>query len=316
MTRPLLDHPSAVIVVGPTASGKSDVAMALAAAAPDGEIVAADSMQVYRRMDIGTGKPTADDRRAVVHHGLDLVDPASDFTVAEYVAAVDPRVRSLLARGGRPVVVGGTGLYLRALTDVLDIPGRWPVVRAALETELGRVGAAALHARLADLDPNAASRIEPDNSRRTIRALEVTLGGGRRFSDYGPGLDTYPSLAATIIGLRWPRHILRARIAARVRSMLAAGWLDEADALRHEPLSRSARHALGYAELFAHLRGECSLDAATDDIVLRTGQFAVRQERWFRRDPRIRWIDIDRDPVAEVRHHLDANLAGRRPPTN
>jgi tRNA dimethylallyltransferase len=289
-----------LVILGPTASGKSDAAMALARRHPDIELVAVDAMQVYRRMDIGTAKPTPADRAAVVHHCVDLVDAADEFTVADFAAAATSALAEIADRRHRAVLVAGTGLYLRSITDPMEVPGRWPHVRAELEASMMAEGPAALHRRLASLDPVAASKMDPGNSRRIVRALEVTLGSGRPFSSFGPGLDTYPPIDFVQIGLRWSRPVLARRIAERVRSMVALGLLDEVRSLAEGTVSRTARQALGYKELFDHLDGRCSLDEAIDTIITRTRQFAVRQERWFRRDPRIRWIDIDDDPVAAV----------------
>jgi tRNA dimethylallyltransferase len=253
-------------------------------------------MQVYRHMDIGTAKPTPADRAAVVHHCLDLVEPVESFTVADYRRAHDA---ALLSIDGAAVLVGGTGLYVTAVIDRLELPGEWPDVRAELDaTAATPAGLAELWHRLQALDPAAAGRIEPGNVRRIVRALEVTLGSGRPFSSFGPGVTAHPPTDAVLIGLRWPRPVLTERVAARVTAMMEAGLLDEVRAL--PPLSRTARQALGYKELLDHLERGQPLDEAIAAIVLRTRQFAVRQERWFRRDPRIRWFDIDRDPVAEV----------------
>jgi tRNA dimethylallyltransferase len=290
------------VILGPTASGKSDVAMAFARRASGVEIVAVDAMQVYRRMNIGTAKPTPQETAAVPHHGIDLVEPSEAFTVAAFVGSASAALAGIAERGGRAVPVAGTGLYLRSLTDPMEMPGQWPTVRAALEERVGGEGAEALHAQLVVLDPLAASRMEPSNARRVVRALEVTLGSGRPFSSFGPGLQQYPLTSFTQVGLRWPRDVLSRRIAERVQRMMAAGLLAEVAGLLAEPLplSPTARQALGYKELIAHLEGEVSLDEAVATIVLRTRQFAVRQERWFRRDPRIRWVDVEHDPVAEV----------------
>ena len=299
----------ALVVLGPTASGKSDVAMAVAAGgaavppmAPRMEIVAVDAMQVYRHMDIGTAKPTTDDRAAVPHHLIDLVDPDHDFAVADFVVAGTTALSDIVGRGARPLLVGGTGLYLRSLTDPMEIPGRWPEVRATLEARLLEEPVEALHAELAALDPGAAAKMEPSNARRVVRALEVCIGSGRRFSSFGPGLDTYPPVPFVQVGLRWPRALLAERIERRVHRMLEAGLVAEvADLLERFPqLSRTARQALGYKEIIEHLDGRVTLDEAVAEVVLRTRQFAVRQERWFRRDPRIRWLDIHDDPVAEA----------------
>ena len=282
-----------VVVLGPTASGKSDVAMAAARAVPGTEIVAVDAMQVYRGMDIGTAKPTRADQRAVPHHGIDLVAPDVDFTVADYRRSYEQAVDAI---DGRPLLVAGTGLYLSAVIDRLDLPGRWPTVRA----ELATVETPALWARLDDLDPAAAARIGAGNRRRIERALEVTIGSGRPFSSFGPGLQAYPPTEAALLGLRWPRDVLARRIEQRVATMIAAGLVAEVTELAARGMSRTARQALGYKEVLAHLHGEVTLDEAVALIVTRTRQFAVRQERWFRRDPRVRWFDIDCDPVAEV----------------
>ena len=291
-----------LVILGPTASGKSDVAMAFALRSPGAEIVAVDAMQVYRRMNIGTAKPTQHDMASVPHHGIDLDEPSDESAVADFARSASAALVDVAARGGRAILVAGTGLYLRSLTDPMEMPGQWPTVRTSLEERASAEGAEVLHAELVLLDPLAASRMEPSNARRVIRALEVTVGSGRPFSSYGPGLDQYPPVAFTQVGLRWPRSVLTQRIADRVERMMAAGLLAEVAALLAEPmpLSRTARQALGYKELTSHLEGELSLDEAVDSIVLRTRQFAVRQERWFRRDPRIRWVDIEHDPVAEV----------------
>ncbi len=276
--------------------------MAYASRRPDVEIVAVDAMQVYRRMDIGTAKPTAVDRQAVVHHGIDLVEPSQTYTVADFARATTPIVADIAGRGRQPVLVAGTGLYLRALTDPMTIPGQWPDVRAALEVRADTEGPLVLHAQLAELDAVAASRMEPSNARRVVRALEVILGSGRPFSSFGAGMNSYRPTNFTQVGLRWSRDALVVRIAERVRRMMAAGLLEEVAGLLSEPaaLSRTARQALGYKELIEHLEGKVALDAAVGAIVLRTRQFAVRQERWFRRDPRIRWITIEHDPVDEA----------------
>lgn len=276
--------------------------MAYAKARGNVEIVAVDAMQVYRRMDIGTAKPTSSDQLAVAHHGIDLVEPSQTYTVADFARVAAPAVADIASRGVRPLLVGGTGLYLRALTDPMTIPGQWPNVRATLELRALAEGAPALHAQLAELDPLAATRMEPSNVRRIVRALEVTLGSGRPFSSFGAGLTDYRPSNFVQVGLRWSRDALSERIAQRVEQMLAGGLVDEVARLLAEPaaLSRTARQALGYKELIEHLEGKTGLTEAVAAIVLRTRQFAVRQERWFRRDPRIRWVDIERDPVAEA----------------
>lgn len=255
------------------------------------EIVAVDAMQVYKRMDIGTAKPTMADRAAVVHHCLDLVEPSESFTATQFQAAANGSLDRIRDSGRRALIVGGTGLYLTALIDELTFPGEWPEIRAELEADSDTGG---LFARLASLDPVAASRIEPNNRRRIVRALEVCLGSGERFSDAGPGTATFPDNGIRQIGIRWPRAVLAERISRRVDQMVADGLVDEVRSLVGESptMSRTAAQALGYKEMIAHVRGEATLQQARDEVVLRTVQFAVRQERWYRRDPRIRWIDV------------------------
>ena len=255
-----------------------------------------DAMAVYRGMDIGTGTPTAAETAEVPCGGIDLVGAECDYSVGAYQAAARTVLAGADGRGVAVIAVGGTGLYVRAVVDDLTIPGRYPAVRAELEAE---ADTAALHERLRRNDPVAAERTGPANRRRIVRALEVTLGSGRPFSSYGPGLLSYGPTRFTQVGLRLPRHLLDARIAERYRAQLAGGFLEEVRRLREAPapLSATARQALGYRELLAHLDGRCSLTEATDEAVRRTRRFARRQERWFRRDPRIRWLDVRENPT-------------------
>jgi tRNA dimethylallyltransferase len=286
-----------VVILGPTASGKSDTAMAVARTT-NTEIVVCDAMQVYRGMDIGTAKPTLADRTEVPHHCVDLVEATERFTVSDYQLAARAAVTDITSRGANALVVAGTGLYLTALIDELEFPGEYPEVRRELD---GERRVETLYRRLEELDPLAASRIEPTNRRRIERALEVTIGSGKPFSSFGPGTGAYPDNGVTQIGILWPREVLAARVEARVHRMMEAGFLAEVKTLvESRALSHTARQALGYAELIDHLHGECSLDEAVSDIIVHTRQFAVRQERWFRRDPRIRWITVNEDPVAEI----------------
>ncbi|HEY5153798.1 MAG TPA: tRNA (adenosine(37)-N6)-dimethylallyltransferase MiaA [Acidimicrobiales bacterium] len=289
----------ALSIVGPTASGKSALALELARRHRDLELVSVDSMQVYRGMDIGTAKPTNVEQAEVPHHLIDLVDPDDEYTVSRFQDDLAVALASIAARGRRAVLVGGTGLYLRAATDGLEIPGRYPAVRADLEAESDTE---ALHRRLAGLDPVAAARMEPTNRRRVVRALEVTLGSGRPFSDYGPGMATYPPSAFPMVGLHRERDDLDARIAARYGEQVAAGFVAEVEALRARPggLSRTAGQALGYRELLQHLDGASTLEAAIDEAVTRTRRFARRQQRWFRRDPRLVWVEAGHNALVDV----------------
>jgi tRNA dimethylallyltransferase len=252
-------------------------------------------MQVYRGMDVGTAKPTPAERADVPHHLVDVADPWDDYTVGRFAADARTAVAGVTARGHRALLVGGTGLYLQSVVDDLQVPGRFPDVRAALEADPDTLG---LHRRLAAVDPVAAGRMEPTNRRRVVRALEVTIGSGRPFSSFGPGLDAYPPSPFLLVGVRLPHDVVAARIAARYRQQMHDGFLDEVRRLLADPrgLSRTARQALGYRELAAHVEDGVPLDEALDLAVRRTRRFARRQASWFRRDPRIRWLDGDDDP--------------------
>lgn len=271
--------------------------MAAAEQLGDVELISVDSMQVYRGMDIGTAKPTAEERQRIRHHCIDLVDATEEFTVADFKHAVQRALSEIHARGQRALLVGGTGLYHRVVIDEFDLPRRFPDVRAELERT---DDTAALHRRLVELDPEAAEKMEPENRRRVVRALEVTLGSGRRFSSFGPGVDVYPDSPVVQIALRRPREVLGRRIAERVHSMIESGLVEEVRALHDVGLSSTAAQGLGYKEIVSYLEGEIGQDEAIETIITRTRQFAVRQERWFRRDPRVRWIDVEHDPVAEA----------------
>ncbi len=293
---------TAVALVGVTASGKSETALEFALRRGDCEIVSVDSMCVYRGMDIGTSKPGPEARAAVPHHLLDLIDPDEDFTVTQFQQAAREALAGIARRGRHALLVGGTGLYLRVVVDDLEIPGRYPDVAAALEAELdeGRAGLADLYAHLADLDPLAATRMEPTNRRRVVRALEVTLGSGRPFSAFGPGLEAYPESGTAQVGLsRAPDEIDR-RIAARFQRMVEAGLVDEVRALAARPagISRTARQALGYREILAHVESGAPLTDCLDEAVRRTRQFARRQASWFRRDPRVGWAGSGAEALA------------------
>ena len=293
---------SGVIVlslVGPTATGKSAVALDLARRYPDLELVSVDSMQVYRGMDVGTAKPTAGEQAEVPHHLIDLVEPDEDYTVSRFQTDMAEALADIASRQHRAVLVGGTGLYLRAAIDGLEIPAQYLEVRVELERELDT---ATLHQRLVELDPVAAGRMEPTNRRRVLRALEVTIGSDRPFSSYGPGMGTYPPLAFPLVGLDRDREDLDARIVARYQKQLDQGFLAEVQALRDRPrgLSRTAGQALGYRELLAYLDGEGTLDEAIDIAVARTRRFARRQQRWFRRDPRLVWVDAGHNALASI----------------
>ena len=274
--------------------------MAVASQRDDIDIVSVDSMQVYRHMNIGTAKPTRDEQQNVNHHLIDIVDPSEEFTVAMFQERLEDALVSITGSGRTALLVGGTGLYHRAAVDGLDLAGSWPEIRTRLEEEATAHGTPAMHARLTQLDPVAAERMEPTNTRRVIRALEVIEGSGELFSSFGNGLEEYPHSEVHQVGLRWPREVLAQRIEQRVHDMMSNGFLQEVEHVLALQPSRTARQALGYKELIDHLEGRCSLDEAVETTITRTRQFAVKQERWFRRDPRIEWVDIEHDPAVEA----------------
>jgi tRNA dimethylallyltransferase len=292
-------------VVGPTASGKSAAAIALAGSL-DAEIVSVDSMLVYRGMDVGTAKPTPEQRARVPHHLLDLAEPSERFTVARFQSCARP----VLARVARPLLVGGSGLYFRAVVDELTFPPEDPVVRASLEAEADDLGADDLYRRLAATDPVAAARIEPGNVRRIIRALEVTAISGAPFSSFAAAWDRYDASRVRAAGIRIERDVLSRRIGERVLAMLERGWLDEVRGLMDRGFGAwlTATQAIGYAEIADHLDGGMSLDEAAERTVRRTKELARRQEAWFRRDPRIRWFDAGSEGAAAVVDELRGYL--------
>jgi tRNA dimethylallyltransferase len=290
-----------VVVLGSTASGKSDAAMTAAALQPKGSVhvIIADSMQVYKRMDIGTAKPSLADQALIPHHCLDVAEPNTRHTVAHYVENVAAARVAISNAGTSELIVGGTGLYVTAIVDGLDMPGEFPEIRAELEAN---EDTEAMFAQLLALDPEATTKMDPNNRRRLIRALEVCLGSGEKFSSFGEGIGSYSPTSTTLIGLRWDRDVLRARIAQRVNIMMERGLVEEVRSLLAEPngLAFTARQALGYKEMIEHLEGRWSLKEAVSATILRTQQFAIRQDRWFRRDPRIQWVDVHEDPIEEV----------------
>ncbi|HEY0807825.1 MAG TPA: tRNA (adenosine(37)-N6)-dimethylallyltransferase MiaA [Pseudonocardiaceae bacterium] len=283
-----------VAVVGPTATGKSDLGVALARIL-GGEVVNADAMQLYRGMDVGTAKLSETERQGVPHHLLDVLDVTETASVAAYQRHARRIVEDLLAAGRVPVVVGGSGLYVRALTDDLDFPGTEPAIRARLETELAEVGAATLHARLTGLDPVAADAILPGNGRRIVRALEVIELTGRPFSASLPQPGP-PRYGTVLIGLDRDTAALDERIEQRVATMFAHGFVDEVRALLPLGLreGRTASRALGYQQILAALDGDGDLIAARTETVRATRRFVRRQRSWFRRDDRLTWLDAAR----------------------
>ncbi|PRH78150.1 tRNA (adenosine(37)-N6)-dimethylallyltransferase MiaA [Streptomyces solincola] len=281
--------PRVIAVVGPTAAGKSDLGVFLAQRL-GGEVVNADSMQLYRGMDIGTAKLTPEERGGIPHHLLDVWDVTEAASVAEYQRMARAEIDRLLAEGRTPVLVGGSGLYVRGAVDALEFPGTDPAVRARLEAELEQHGPGALHARLAAADREAARAILPGNGRRIVRALEVIEITGRPFTANLPGPD---SVYDTVqIGVDVERPELDERITRRVDRMWEAGLVDEVHELAARGLreGRTASRALGYQQVLAALAGECTEDEAKAETVRATKRFARRQDSWFRRDPRVHWL--------------------------
>lgn len=292
--QPAIRNPQSVVaVVGPTAAGKTALSLALAQAL-GGEIVSADSRQIYRGMDIGTAKATAEEQARAPHHLLDIVDPDQILTLAEYQRLAYAAIADIHARGRLPLLVGGTGQYVRAVLEGWRIPevAPQPDLRAALEAEAAVHGAEALHARLAALDPIAAGRIDPRNVRRVIRALEVCLATGRPISELQT--KSPPPYVVAQIGVTRPRPELYARIDARVERMIAAGLVDEVRCLADAGYDWDlpAMTGLGYRQIGQYLRGEITLDEAIALIKRGTRRFVQQQYNWFRPgDPAIRWVD-------------------------
>ena len=290
--------PRVIAVVGPTAAGKSDLGVAIAQAL-NGEVVNADSMQLYRGMDIGTAKLTTGERQGVPHHLLDIWDVTEAASVAEYQRVARAEIDRLHAAGRTPVLVGGSGLYVRAAIDALDFPGTDPEVRARLEAELAEHGTGPLHARLAAVDPEAARAILPSNGRRIVRALEVVEITGRPFTANLPGHEAVYDTVQ--IGVDVPRPELDERITLRVDRMWEAGLVGEVRGLEKVGLreGRTASRALGYQQVLAALAGECTDQEARAETVRATKRFARRQDSWFRRDQRVHWLTARGKELAE-----------------
>jgi tRNA dimethylallyltransferase len=291
--------PPVVAVVGPTATGKTALAVALANRL-GGEVVNADSMQLYRGMDIGTAKPGLTERGGVPHHLLDLWHVREAASVAEYRERARAEIDRLRATGTLPLLVGGSGLYIRAVLDELDFPGTDAALRAQLEEELATVGPAALHERLAVLDPAAAAAVLPSNGRRIVRALEVIELTGGPFRAQLP--EPRPHYPAVVVGLDREPGELDERVALRVDRMWSAGFVDEvaalaADGLREGP---TASRALGYAQVLAQLDGALTPEEARERTVTTTRRFVRRQRSWFRRDATISWFDAGRPDLVDA----------------
>lgn len=305
-------RPVVLAIVGPTASGKTALAIDVARmVARDprwrgAEIVGTDSMQSYQGMAVGTAAPTAAELGEVRHHMLGVWPPSVEVSVAEFQAEARRVISGLQERAVLPIVVGGSGLYVSAVLDDLKFPGTDPEVRARWERELQRQGNIALHEELRRRDPQAADDILPTNGRRIVRALEVIEITGRPFVARLPDpVDVYDTRR---IGLHVPRDILDRRIAERVHRMWAGGFVDEVQRLQQVGMGRTAERALGYAQVLAQGRGELTQEAAQEETIRLTSKFARRQQRWFRRDARVQWIDYDAsDAVAVCLAALEAS---------
>ena len=284
-----------VALVGATASGKTGLSLDLAERL-GGEVVNTDAMQVYRGMDVGTAKLPEAERRGIAHHLLDVLDVTESATVALFQEWARDAVADIRGRGATPVLVGGSALYTRAIIDRFEFPGTDESLRRELEVELERVGGPALHARLAGVDPEAAARIEPDNGRRVVRALEVIALTGRPYSASLPRLE-YADPLTVQVGVDIDRPTLDERIARRVEEMFAAGFVEEVEALLARGLAegRTAPRAIGYREVMGYLAGDRTLAEAVEQTTTATRRFARRQDSWFRKDPRIVWVAHD-DP--------------------
>lgn len=306
---PRADVPLAL--VGPTASGKTEASVELAGRL-GAEVVLIDSMTVYRGMDVGTAKPTPEDRLGVPHHLVDVADPTDPFSVAGFQRLAREAVAGIRSRGRLALLVGGSGLYYRAVVDDLEFPGTERELRGRLEAEAAVLGAARLHARLSAFDPAAAAKMEPSNARRVVRALEVAALTGRPFSSFAEAWDRYPEGRVRAAGVAVPPDALRARIEARVGRQLEGGLVEEVGSLLDGGFGPflTASQAIGYLEVAEHLAGGLALDEARDRIVRRTRALARRQMAWFRRDPRIRWFEAGPRGAAGLVDEIEEYLQG------
>lgn len=292
-------------VVGPTAAGKTHLSLELARQL-GGEVVNLDAFQVYRGMDIGTAKPTAAERADVPHHLVDAFEIWHESSVVEFERLAAEAIADIQSRDRLPICVGGSGMYVRAVLDLLEVPPTDPAVRAKYEELLAAVGAQALHQHLAEVAPEAAAHILPGNTRRVVRALEVVELQGSFTAQLPPPEARYDDVR---IGLRVPREQLAQRIEQRVRDMFAQGWLDEVRGLLADGLldTRTASKAIGYRPAAAVATGELTLEAAVAEITAATVKFSKRQLQWFQRDQRVHWLDFD-DP--DLLAHALALVAG------
>jgi len=293
--------------VGATASGKTSLALSVAQHIPC-EIICMDSMQIYRRMNIGTAKPTAEEQSIAPHHMIDIVDPQDPYSVAQYVDAAHKVISDIISRNKTPVLVGGTGLYLQGLTLPMNygsLPSD-PIIRQHLTSELDRIGSNALHDKLAQVDPTTAARLHPNDTRRVIRALEIYQSTGIPMSEHKTPTDADSPYDFTLYAIDWPRHILHERINKRVDIMMQDGLMDEVRSLVASGVSAQAQsmQGLGYKELLPVISGSLPLSDAVEQIKTGTRNYARRQLIWFRRDKRIHWLPTD-ELSAAGKHIID-----------
>jgi tRNA dimethylallyltransferase len=302
------NKPSIIAIVGPTASGKTALGITLAKKF-GGEIVSADSRQIYRGMDIGTAKPSAAEQHAIPHHLIDIKDPDEDYTVADYKTDATAAINDIIGRGKLPLLVGGTGLYIKAVLENLDIPKTQahPELRAQIEKEIASEGLAAVFEKLIVLDPDAANVVDLKNPRRVVRALEVALATGIPFT--AQRKKNEPLYNALVLGLNPPAELLRERIDQRVDTMIRDGLVEEVKALIEKHGQKPiALDAIGYREIIAHLNGTLSQGKAIAAIKINTWHYTKRQMTWFKKDKTVRWIENEREAIALVKDFLAAKI--------
>lgn len=307
------NKPHVLAFIGATASGKTSLALKVARRIPC-EIVCLDSMQIYRRMDIGTAKPTAAERSVAPHHMVDIIDPDETFSVAEYVERAHRVIAGIAARGKLPVLVGGTGLYLQGLSYPMDYGGLPSdrQVRDMLNAELLRLGADAMHDKLRAIDPDAASRLHPNDTRRVVRAIEIFQLTGIPMSQHKMPTEADSPYDFSVYAIDWPRHELHERINRRVDIMMEQGLLHEVEALLKSGVSPQAQsmQGLGYKELLPVIMHGASLKDAAEQIKTGTRNYARRQLIWFRRDKRTNWLPAEKLSTAAdyILHNLEENV--------
>lgn len=296
-----------IIICGPTATGKSNLALDVAEKY-NGEIINADSMQLYRGMDIGTAKLSLSERRGIEHHLLDILSVSEDASVAQFQSLARASIDEIQSRGKAAIVVGGTGLYIKSIIDEMNFPETSPEIRKELEAEAQEFGSAALHARLRTFDPLAADAIEPANTRRIVRALEVIAITGQPYSANLPSDTSLRYPEALHIGLSMERTSLAPRIEARVHRMWEQGLVDEVRGLIEAGilLGNTAQRAIGYSQVLSHLSGEVSQARAIEETITATRQYVRRQETWFKRDQRIAWIGEDLSRLAFIEERINS----------